>query len=484
MPMEYLEKLRKITETQGNPFSQTKWDKPLSIKEIHDSFKEETEVSLAGRLISKREHGKSGFAHITDHTGKMQIYAQKDTLGEDYDIFKQFDVGDIIGVKGKLFVTRTGEQTVLVDTVKLLSKALRPLPEKWHGLKDVEIRYRRRYLDLISNTEVKDVFLKRSKIVSLVRDFFEKLKFIEVETPMLHQIAGGAAGRPFKTYHNATGSDVYLRIAPELHLKRLLVGGIERNFEINRSFRNEGVSTRHNPEFTMLEAYCAYEDYEYMMKICEDLFAYLAKEVCGTLILEYQGQKIDLTGPWQRISFAQLFEKEFGVSDSDSQDEVLQKVGKKLNLEKGLSRTQIMNITEELIEKNFPKDKPAFIIDYFTWTSPLAKQKKDNPNIVERFELFVAGLEVANAYSELNDPIEQKKRFAKQLEVEEELPKKMDEDFLLSLEHGMPPATGLGIGIDRLVMILLNQPSIRDVILFPLLKPLEEAQSSDQKTED
>ena len=373
MTMEYLEKLKKITQTYGNPFSQTKWDKPFLIKEIHDNFQEEKEVSVAGRLISKREHGKSGFAHIMDHTGKMQIYAQKNTLGEDYDIFKQFDVGDIIGIKGKLFVTRTGEQTVLVDTIKLLSKTLRPLPEKWHGLKDVEVRYRRRYLDLISNPEVKDVFLKRSKIITLVRSFFENLKFIEVETPMLHHIAGGAAGRAFKIYHNATSSDVYLRIAPELHLKRLLVGGIERNFEINRSFRNEGVSTKHNPEFTMLEAYCAYEDYEYMMKVCEDLFSYLAKEICGSLELEYQCQKIDFTAPWQRISFAELFNKEFGVCDSDSQEEVLNKVSKKLNLEKGLSRTQIMNITEELIEKNFPKNKPAFITDYFTskWTAKL-----------------------------------------------------------------------------------------------------------------
>ena len=470
--MESEEKLKRISEKFGFPFEVTDFPKPLTIKEIIDSFKEENEVSVAGRLITKREHGKSGFAHISDHTGKIQIYAQANTLGELFQLFKEIDIGDIIGVSGKLFTTRTGESTVLVNQIKLLSKALRPLPEKWHGLKDVEVRYRRRYLDLISNPEVKEVFMKRSKIISLTRDFFDRLKYMEVETPMLHPVAGGAAGRPFTTFHNATDSDVYLRIAPELYLKRLLVGGLEKIYEINRSFRNEGVSTRHNPEFTMLEAYCAYENYQYMMKICEDLFSSLAQEMNSSLVLEFQGKKIDFTPPWQRISFAGLFNKEFGIEDSDSQDLMLEKISKKLKLAKGLSRSQILNITEELIEKNFPGDKPAFITDFFTWTSPLAKQKKDNPYIVERFELFIGGLEVANAYSELNDPIEQKARFNKQLEVEEELPKKIDSDFLLSLEYGMPPAAGLGIGMDRLVMLLLNQPSIRDVILFPLLKPL------------
>ncbi|MDP8289613.1 MAG: lysine--tRNA ligase [Candidatus Susulua stagnicola] len=470
--MEAEEKLNKISEKFGSPFKVTDFPKSLTIKDILDSFEVEKEVSVAGRLITKREHGKSGFAHISDHTGKMQFYAQANTLGDLYQLFKEMDIGDIIGVSGKLFTTRTGESTILISDLKLLAKALRPLPEKWHGLKDIEVRYRQRYLDLISNPEVKTVFMKRSKIISLTRDFFERLKYMEVETPMLHRVAGGAAGRPFVTYHNATSSDVYLRIAPELYLKRLLVGGLERIYEINRSFRNEGVSTKHNPEFTMLEAYCAYENYGYMMKICEDLFSYLSNEINSSLVLEFQGKKIDFTPPWPRISFAKLFYDEFGVEESDSQDMMLEKISKKLNLAKGLSRSQIINITEELIEKNYPANKPAFITDFFTWTSPLAKQKKDNPYIVERFELFIGGLEVANAYSELNDPIEQRKRFNKQLEVEEELPKKIDNDFLLSLEYGMPPATGLGIGMDRLVMILLNQPSIRDVILFPLLKPL------------
>jgi len=470
--MENIEKLKKISDTFGNPFLETHFPKPATIGEILDDFIENKEVSLAGRLVSKREHGKSGFAHISDHTGKLQIYAQLNTLGQGYQLYKELDVGDVIGVKGKLFKTRTGESTVLASELKLLSKALRPLPEKWHGLKDVEVRYRQRYLDLIANPQVKEVFIKRSRIFSLTRDFFNSLSYVEVETPMLHHIAGGAAGRPFTTHHNATDSRVYLRIAPELYLKRLLVGGLERVYEINRSFRNEGVSTRHNPEFTMLEAYCSYENYEYMMKVCEDLVSFLAEKMNGSLVMEYQGQKIDFSAPWQRISFAQLFNKEFGVKEDDTQDTMMKKIGKRLNLAKGLSRTQILNITEELVEKNYPKDKPAFIIDFFTWTSPLAKKKKDNPNLVERFELFIGGLEVANAYSELNDPIEQKARFKKQLEVEEELPKKIDNDFILSLEYGMPPAVGLGIGMDRLVMILLNQPSIRDVILFPLLKPL------------
>lgn len=470
--MEAEEKLHRICEKFGSPFEVTNFPKPFTIKEIIDAFQEDKEVLSAGRLITKREHGKSGFAHINDHTGKIQIYAQANTLGDSFQLFKELDIGDIIGVKGKLFTTRTGELTILVSELKLLAKALRPLPEKWHGLKDVEVRYRQRYLDLISNPEVKEVFRKRSRIISLTRDFFNRLKYLEVETPMLHRVAGGAAGRPFATFHNATNSDVYLRIAPELYLKRLLVGGLEKVYEINRSFRNEGVSTRHNPEFTMLEAYCAYENYEYMMRLCEDLFSSLAREINSSLVLEFQGKKIDFTPPWQRISFAGLFDKEFGIKESDPQDSMLEKISQKLRLSKGLSRSQILNITEELIEKNYPSDKPAFITDFFTWTSPLAKHKKDNPYIVERFELFIGGLEVANAYSELNDPLEQRARFNKQLEVEEELPKKIDSDFLLSLEHGMPPAAGLGIGIDRLAMLLLNQPSIRDVILFPLLKIL------------
>jgi len=468
------EKLKKISENFGSPFAQNSFPKSSNIKDILDNFEENKQISVAGRVITKREHGKSSFAHIIDHTGKLQVYARLDSLGKYYDLFKDLDIGDIIGVRGKLFKTHTGESTLLVEELKLLSKALRPLPEKWHGLRDIEIRYRQRYLDLIANSEVKDIFVKRSRLISSIRNFFNGLEYIEVETPMLHPVAGGASGKPFITHHNALNFDVYLRIAPELYLKRLLVGGLEKVYEINKSFRNEGLSNRHSPEFTMLEAYCAYNDYTYMMQICEDLISQLVQEMHSSLVIEYQGAKIDFTPPWQRISFAQIFKEEFGIEPGDSQDVFLQKITKKLNLSsKNLSRSQILNITEELVEKNFPKDKPAFIIDFFTWTSPLAKKKKDNAYLVERFELFISGLEVANAYSELNDPLEQRERFKAQLEVEEELPKKIDEDFLLSLEYAMPPATGLGIGIDRLIMLLLNQPSIRDVILFPLLKPLE-----------
>ncbi|MFA5007955.1 MAG: lysine--tRNA ligase [Candidatus Omnitrophota bacterium] len=473
------EKLDKISANFGNPFMETAFDKPATIKEILDSFEENKVVSVAGRLVTKREHGKSSFANIADYTGKIQVYARLDILAKYYELFKDLDIGDIIGVRGKLFKTHTGESTILVEELKLLSKIILPLPEKWHGLRDVEIRYRQRYLDLIANPEVKEIFLKRSRIISQIRDFFNKLNFMEVETPMLHTIAGGAAGRPFVTHHNALDFDVYLRIAPELYLKRLLVGGFDKVYEINRSFRNEGISTRHSPEFTMLEAYCCYNNYEYMMKLCEELFCSLAKDVNGSLTLKYQDGEIDLTPPWQRISFAEVFKDEFGILAEDNQDVFLQKITAKLNLAgKGLSRSQILNITEELVEKKFPKNKPAFIVDFFTWNSPLAKKKKDSPYLVERFELFIAGLEVANAYSELNDPIEQKERFKKQMETEEELPKKIDNDFVTALSYAMPPATGLGIGIDRLVMLLLNQPSIRDVILFPLLKPVSEEEQN------
>ncbi|MCF7870973.1 MAG: lysine--tRNA ligase [Candidatus Omnitrophica bacterium] len=462
----------KNKDKPGNPFEETSFPKPLPIKEIVEQYLEKKKVSVAARMISKREHGKSGFAHLCDFSGKIQIYARLDNLGEKFDLFKNLDIGDIVGVEGSLFKTRTEEITIVADDIKLLSKAYRPLPEKWHGLKDVEVRYRQRYLDLIANNQAREVFIKRAEIVSAIRKFFEALSFIEVETPMLHHIPGGAAGRPFETYHNATANKVYLRIAPELYLKRLLVGGFDKVFEINRSFRNEGLSRRHNPEFTMLEAYAAYFDYQFMMKACQDLFTELAEKFCGGLIFEYQGKKIDFTPPWQRISLAELFQKEFAIRPEDSHKEVVEKISKKIKLKEGLSRSQILKLCEELIEKNYPQNRPAFITDFFTWTSPLAKKRKDNPNLVERFELFIAGIEVANAYSELNDPIEQKKRFIQQ-QKDKDSNSQLDQDFIKSLEYGMPPATGLGIGIDRLVMILLNQPSIRDVILFPLLKSKE-----------
>ena len=469
-----LEKLKKISSRHGNPYKNTSFPKSSYIKDILDNFQENKEVSSAGRIIAKREHGKSSFAHISDALGRIQIYLRKDTLKDSYELFRKLDIGDIIGIEGNLFRTKTGEPTIFVKRLVLLSKSLRPLPEKWHGLKDTEIRYRRRYLDLISNPKSSDVFWNRSLIINFIRNFFQDKGYIEVETPMLQSIPGGASGAPFVTHHNSLDIDVYLRIAPELYLKRLLVGGFDKVFEINRNFRNEGISVRHSPEFTMLEAYCAYRDYEYMMKVCEDLLSSVVKKLYSSFILEYQGKKIDFTPPWPKVSFARLFKEEFDINPEDSQDEVLNKICKKLNLSSdGLSRTQIINITEELIEKNYPVDKPAFVVDFFSWTAPLAKSKKDNPYILERFELFIGGMEVANSYSELNDPIEQRRRLLEQLKVEEELPKKVDEDFLESLEYGMPPAAGLGIGIDRLMMLFLDRPSIRDVILFPLLKPYD-----------
>ena len=467
-----LEKLGKISSRYGNPYKETRFAKASYIRNILDNFQENKEISSAGRIVARRVHGKSSFAHISDASGKIQIYLRKDTLEGSYELFKEMDIGDIAGVQGSLFKTRTGEPTIFVKRLVLLSKSLRFLPEKWHGLKDVEIRYRRRYLDLISNSKSSDVFWKRSLIINFVRDFFQGRDYIEVETPMLQPIPGGASGAPFVTHHNSLDIDVYLRIAPELYLKRLLVGGFDKVFEINRNFRNEGISVRHSPEFTMLEAYCAYKNYEYMMKICEDLLSALVKKLYSSYILEYQSKKIDFSPPWPRISFAHLFKDEFDINPEDAQDKVLEKICKKLDLSSDeLSRTQIINITEELIEKHYPLDKPAFVVDFFSWTAPLAKAKEDNPHILERFELFIGGMEVANSYSELNDPVEQRKRLLEQLKVEEELPRKIDEDFLESLEYGMPPAAGLGIGIDRIIMLLLNQSSIRDVILFPLLKP-------------
>ncbi len=478
--MEYLDKLNRIKEKYGDPFLERVFPKEAPICYILNNFEENKKVSVAGRIVTKREHGKSSFAHIMDITVSIQIYAQLNVLKDTYQLFKELDVGDIVGVKGSLFKTKTGEPTILVEELKLLSKTLRTLPEKWHGLKDVETRYRQRYLDLISSKSSREVFLKRTQIINLIRNFFNDKGYLEVETPLLHPIPGGASGRPFSTYYNAIETEVFLRIAPELYLKRLLVAGFDKVYEINRSFRNEGLSTRHSPEFTMLEAYTTYKDYTYMMDICEELISKLVKEIYGKLDIEYQEERIDFTPPWPRISFYKIFEEEFGVLPEDLPDTVIEKVCKKLNLSlKELSRSQVLNITEEFIEKRLSTRKPVFVVDFFSWMSPLAKTKKDNPYIAERFELFIGGLEVANSYTELNDPIKQEENLRRQLKVEEDLPKKLDRDFIVSLQYGMPPAAGLGIGIDRLVMILLNQSSIRDVILFPLLRPLPEKDTDD-----
>ena len=372
----------------------------------------------------------------------------------------------------RLFKTHTGEPTVKVEKITLLPD-LAPTSEKWHGLKDIELRYRQRYLDLISNEEVRHVFQARAHIIKAISTFLDARGFLEVETPMMHDVPGGAAGRPFKTFHNEYDMELYMRIAPELYLKRLLVGGLDRVYEINRSFRNEGVSTRHNPEFTMLEVYCAYADCEKMMRLTEELLTHVMQEIIGKLVFEYQGKTIDCTSPWRRCSFAQMVKEKFTIEPSDDEMTMLQKLHAKgfARDAQRLSRSQIAKIIEEVLEQDMGLN-PTFVTDYFTHLCPLAKARSDNPLISERFELYIGGIEVGNAYSELNDPQEQKRRFQEEVdELKGDEKKAVDEEYVVALEHGMPPAGGLGIGIDRLVMLLTNQSSIRDVILFPLLRP-------------
>ena len=457
------EKLKEIESLGVYPFGE-KYDVDCVIGTLKSDFEEGKTVSVAGRIMAAREHGKTAFLDLRDSTGKIQLYAGQKVLGEEkFSFLKKLDVGDIVGVKGELFKTRTGEETVKVAEIKILAKSLRPLPEKWHGLKDVETRYRQRYVDLIINEDVKKIFKTRSAVISKIREILEKKGFMEVETPMMHPIAGGAAGKPFKTHHEALHRDLYLRIAPELYLKKLLVGGFEKIYEVNRSFRNEGISPRHNPEFTMLEVYEAFSDCSGMMKLVEEIIRGAVKDILGKEKIEYQGKTIDLT-KWEKVSFAKLMEENFGIKPTDDEKTWVKKLKEKgIKFEKEqVSRTQIINIVGELVE---PKaaDHPVFVVDIFKELCPLAKSKKDNPNLTDRFELYLGGIEIANAYSELNDPIEQRKRF-------EEAGGQIDEDFLRALEYGMPPAGGLGVGIDRLVMILTNSANIREVIFFPQLK--------------
>jgi len=463
---------------KGIPVYDTPESGHIEIGSILADFQPSQKVSLCGRLMAKRKHGKVLFADLRDGTGKLQLYIKADSVGEDkFAILEALDIADIVGVSGELFKTHTGEPTLKVEDFKVLAKALRPLPEKWHGLKDVDVRYRQRYLDLIANEEVKKVFLMRSRIIKSIRGFLDQRGFIEVETPMMHEIAGGAAGRPFKTHHNEYHMDLFMRIAPELYLKRLIVGGLDKVYEINRSFRNEGVSIKHNPEFSMLEVYWAYANYEDMMKLTEDLISYVAKEVLGSSNFVYQGKAVDIVTPWRRVSFAELVKNKFDIEPADTPEAMLKKLhvkGFAKDADK-LSRSQISKIIEDVLEEDM-KANPTFVTDYFTSMCPLAKTKKDNPAISERFELYIAGMEIGNAYSELNDPLEQKERFEEEVgEADKSENKSVDDDYVLALEHGMPPAGGLGIGIDRLVMLLTGQPSIRDVILFPLLRPQEES---------
>lgn len=469
-----IKKLRNLQDQGVSPYG-NRFEHTVSIAQILTDFDEGMKVVFAGRIIANRKHGKVLFVDLQDQSGKIQLYLKADLISpEKFGIVQELDIGDIIGVEGELFRTKTGQESVRVVNMQVLSKSLMNLPEKWHGLKDVEIRYRQRYVDLIANQEVKRLFIKRSKIISFIRSYLDTKGFLEVETPMLQPLAGGARGRPFKSRHNAYDMEVFLRIAPELYLKRLLVGGLEKVYELNRNFRNEGISTRHNPEFTMLEVYEAYSDYEGMMELSEDLISCLAKEIIGSYKVNYQGTEIDFTPPWERRSFARVVKERFDINPEDDAKTMLDKLKihkkDKLKIEV-LTRSSVMKVVEDLLEEDASMN-PVFFTDYFTFLCPLAKRKKDNPSISQRFELFVGGLEIGNAYSELNDPQEQRQRFIDDLKDDTETGlNKIDEDFLAALEYGMPPAGGLGIGIDRLVMLLTNASSIKDVILFPLLKP-------------
>jgi lysyl-tRNA synthetase class 2 len=442
----------------------------LSSEEIE---KAEAVVSFAGRIMAFRDFGKSSFLHVQDREGKTQIYVRKDILkSPDYAVFKKFDVGDIIAATGKVFKTRTGELTILAEDVKLLTKSLRPLPEKWHGLKDVEERYRHRYVDLIVNEKVREVFLRRAKIIDYIRAFLTGREFVEVETPMMQIIPGGAVAKPFKTHHNALGIDLYLRIAPELYLKRLIVGGLERVFEINRNFRNEGISVRHNPEFTMLEFYQAYATYEDLMDLTEEMVSSLVLKLFGTTVVTYNEREIDFKRPWKRISMEQAL-IEYGRFDFAMADDIeaLRAYCKELGAE-GIEKAPRGKLITEVFER-LCEDKliqPTFITDYPVEVSPLAKRSKENPAITERFELYMSGMEIANGFNELNDPADQKARFVEQIKEKEE-GAAMDEDYIQALEFGLPPTAGEGVGIDRLAMLLTDSPSIREVILFPLLRP-------------
>jgi len=469
------QKVQKLLEVGVYPYGR-KFVTTGSISYYLEHFQENQSVSIAGRITAYRGHGKVVFADLQDFTGKIQVYARKDSIGEKkFSLFKLLDVGDIIGVNGKLFKTHTQELTIVLEDFQYLSKSLRPLPEKWHGLKDIELRYRQRYLDLLVNKSVRDVFIKRSKIISKLREFLNTRGFLEVETPMMQSVPGGAAARPFITHHTALNTDLYLRIAPELYLKRLLVGGFEKIYEMNRNFRNEGISKIHNPEFTMLEVYAIYEDYEYMMDLAEQLITVIARDVLGGLkIQQKNGTIIDLRPPWKRRSMYGIIFDYTGVDLGKANPKEFRKIAGDMGIQlddKAAPETIIDKIFKEKVEKKLTQ--PIFVTDYPINLCPLSKSKKDDPSYAERFELFIAGYELANAYSELNDPDEQRRRFSRQLADVSEGARRLDEDFITALEYAMPPAGGLGIGIDRLVMLITGMDSIRDVILFPQLRPVE-----------
>jgi len=472
------ERLRKLEELKGrgvSPFG-ARFETTGTIAEILASFNDDepgTSVVAAGRMVANRPHGKAGFLNIRDWTGRIQVYVRKDVVGDEaFEIYNLLDLGDIIGVAGELQKTRTGETTIFAKSLTVLCKALRPLPEKYHGLRDIETRQRRRYLDLIANEESMEAFLKRTRMTRCIRRWLDDRGFVEVETPMMHHIAGGAAAKPFVTHHNALDLDLFMRIAPELHLKRLVVGGMDKVYEINRNFRNEGISTRHNPEFTMIEIYEAYSDFEGMIRLAEELIGFIVDDVNGSRKVAYGDSEIDFSEPWRRARYAELLREYAGVDVNDA--EALTEKAAKLGIDVAeLTPDEIIDeLFSEAVEPNLIQ--PTFVTHFPASMCPLAKFDPENPNVALRFELFVTGMEIVNAYSELNDPIEQMARFRRQAGGDES---KIDVDFVEALEHGLPPTGGYGMGIDRLAMILLNRQSIRDVILFPLLRP--EGKASD-----
>lgn len=474
------EKLAALQEAGKDPFRITRYEATHHSMEIKDNFEqlEGQKVSVAGRIMQKRVMGKASFCNVQDLQGNIQSYVARDSVGEEpYADFKKYDVGDIVGIRGEVFKTKTGEISVHASEVTLLSKSLQILPEKFHGLTNTDIRYRQRYTDLIMNQDVKETFIKRSRIISAIRKYLDGEGFMEVETPMLVPNAGGAAARPFETHFNALDEDVKLRISLELYLKRLIVGGMERVYEIGRVFRNEGLDTRHNPEFTLMELYQAYTDYNGMMDLTENMFRYVAQEVCGTTLIPYGEEMIDLGRPFERITMLEAVKKYTGVDFDEIPDtEAARKIAdeKGVHYEQRHAKGDILNLFfEEFVEEHLIQ--PVFVMDHPVEVSPLTKRKPDKPDYVERFELFIYGREMCNAYSELNDPIDQRERFRAQeaaLAAGDEEANTTDEDFMNALEIGMPPTGGIGYGIDRLVMLLTNSPAIRDVLLFPTMKTL------------
>lgn len=476
------EKLKHLREIGKDPFLIEKYSVTDYSSRIKENFEEMEgkEVSIAGRIMTKRGHGKASFADVQDSQGRIQVFVKVDVVGqEEYELFSTYDIGDIVGVEGEVFKTKTGEISIKAKKITLLSKSLQILPEKFHGLKDPDLRYRQRYVDLIMNPEVKQTFIKRNKIIKAIRRFLDERGYLEVETPILTTVAGGAAARPFLTHHNTLDLDMQLRIANELYLKRLIVGGFDKVYEMGKMFRNEGISIKHNPEFTNIELYSAYEDYEDMMRITEELVAYCAEELNGSTVVEYQGTEIDFKPPWRRASMHDLVKEKTGVDfyglESDEEARKVAKEQLHLEVEGHMTKGHLVNLAfEEFCEKDLVQ--PTFVLHHPVEVSPLAKRNPYNPLITNRFEAFVNTWEIANAFSELNDPIDQKQRFEEQLRQREsgdEEAHPMDEDFVNALEVGLPPTGGLGIGVDRLIMLLTNSASIRDIILFPTMKPIE-----------